>query len=95
MADPKHDRISEYQRNQSLMQERPVKRQSNAHSPFSDEATVIIPLSRERRKALRQSRDAYRYTKGKKPRVRKISLSRYNKTARKQDATPKSERFGT
>ncbi len=95
MADPKPDRVSEYQRNQSLMEQRPVKRQSNAHSPFSDEATVIIPLSRERRKALRQSRDVYRYTKGKKSRAHKISLRKYNKMAREQDATPKSERFGT
>ena len=89
------EKISTYEMHQRLMQERPVNLQSNARSPFSDTATVPVPLTKERYKKLKQERNAYRYTKGKQPRAHKISLRKYNKQAREQDNRVKGERFGT
>lgn len=95
MTDPKRDPLSIYEQNQRLMQQRPFNKPSKTHSPFADDATVPLPLTREEYKERRRARNKHRYTGGKYPRAHKISLRKYNKLAREQDATPKSEGFGT
>jgi hypothetical protein len=89
--------ISKYEEAQRLMQIPPVTKPSTTHHPFANDATAIVKqdVTKEERKAKRDAINKYRYTGGKRPRVHKISLAEYNRQAKIQDETPKSERFGT